>query len=190
MAEGRTVTPNSEVLRKLRLAQGWRVEDLAEEAHCSAKTIENMERGKPVYICTLQACADALKVNPEMLLAGGRDKRGISVEVQIRLAIPFELFDQSEQLISLIKTLSKIIGGEIVVNSIKAGSVIIMLGMLPDDAQKLLGAFIKGGLPPEIIGVTVDVDLHPTAKELCEIRAAKREEEVKRSGELQQAKPQ
>ncbi len=41
----RTVQPDAEAIKRLRVGKGWRVEDLAEKAICSVKTVENVEQG-------------------------------------------------------------------------------------------------------------------------------------------------
>ena len=58
----RTVRPDTEAIKRLRLGKGWRAEDLATKAICSVKTIENVERGANVYLSTLAKIAKALGV--------------------------------------------------------------------------------------------------------------------------------
>lgn len=46
----RTVTLNKSRLKRLRLQKGWTQERLAEELKCTKKTVQNWERGNPVYL--------------------------------------------------------------------------------------------------------------------------------------------
>jgi transcriptional regulator with XRE-family HTH domain len=68
--KNRTVTPDGGAIQRLRTEKGWRVEDLAEKAKCSLKTVENVERGAEVYLYTLSRLAKALGVEVPTLTAG------------------------------------------------------------------------------------------------------------------------
>jgi transcriptional regulator with XRE-family HTH domain len=48
-ASNRTAKADAEAIQRLRIEKGWRVEDLAKEARCSVKAVENVERGENVY---------------------------------------------------------------------------------------------------------------------------------------------
>jgi predicted transcriptional regulator len=63
--KNRTVRPDGEKIKRLRLDKLWRVEDLAKHAKCSVKTVENVERGANVYMFTLAKFATAFRLtNP------------------------------------------------------------------------------------------------------------------------------
>lgn len=69
MAKKRSVIPNGDAVRHARLAKGWRPEDLAGEADCSLRTVENVERSTSVYANTLASIAVALGADFQSLLA-------------------------------------------------------------------------------------------------------------------------
>lgn len=69
MAKKRSIIPNGEAVRHARLAKGWRPEDLAREADCSLRTVENVERSTSVYANTLASIAVALGADFQALLA-------------------------------------------------------------------------------------------------------------------------
>jgi predicted transcriptional regulator len=63
--KNRTVRPDGDKIKRLRLDKLWRVEDLAKHAKCSVKTVENVERGANVYMFTLAKFATAFRLtNP------------------------------------------------------------------------------------------------------------------------------
>ena len=71
---------------------------------CSVKTVENVERGANVYMFTLAKFATALNVESSSLLAGAElpvdpPKKERRIEVNLTINIPFDDFDQSDQLI-------------------------------------------------------------------------------------------
>src|SRR5437867_4425253 len=69
----RTVRPDADAIQRLRLAKGWRVEDLATKAICSVKTVANVERGtNNVYVCTLAKLAKGLGVEIMALVQGDK----------------------------------------------------------------------------------------------------------------------
>jgi len=151
-AKNRTVRPDAEAVKRLRLAKGWRVEDLAKLAKCSAKTVENVERGANVYMFTLAKFAQALGVEYQSLLpaadtAPESERQPRRFEVKITLAIPYEEFDESEQLGSLIDVLKRLMGGggDINVAGVgPGGSTIITLDMNEEDVETFILTFVKG----------------------------------------------
>src|SRR5665213_3367904 len=112
--KSRTVRPDGEKIKRLRQAKLWRVEDLARHAKCSVKTVENVERGGNVYMFTLAKFATALGVENASLIAGGEmpaesPKKERRIEVNLTISIPFDDFDQSDQLVSLIEKLTAVV---------------------------------------------------------------------------------
>jgi transcriptional regulator with XRE-family HTH domain len=146
---GRTVKPDGRAIQRLRLAKGWRVEDLARYAKCSVRTVENIERGANVYMYTLTRVAQALAVEYKVLLVGAPPLSPPSTNqrrfpVQLTIAIAFEEFDQSDQLTDFIRRLKKLIDGEdddMDVTAVDRGSVIITVEMTEEDIGKLYLAF-------------------------------------------------
>jgi transcriptional regulator with XRE-family HTH domain len=125
-ATKRTVRPDAETIKRLRLAKGWRVEDLATKAICSVKTIENIERGASVYVSTLVKIAKALGVEFVTLVPEAKPlpertdlvpineppklptQDNQNPQVQITVDVPFGNFDDSHQLIDFIKQVKQI----------------------------------------------------------------------------------
>jgi transcriptional regulator with XRE-family HTH domain len=149
----RTVRPDAEAIKRLRLEKGWRVEDLAKNAKCSVKTVENVERGANVYRFTLAKFAKELGVEYVALVAGGKPppmppRPNPNVQVQIVLSIPFDQFDESEQLGGFIEFLKQFMqgGGNINVVGVTPGSTIITLEMSFEDMVALFAAYSKGKL--------------------------------------------
>lgn len=89
MAKKRSVIPNGDAVRHARLAKGWRPEDLAREADCSLRTIENVERSTSVYANTLASIAVALGADFQSLLAKppGASHRNGSLRSKARIII-------------------------------------------------------------------------------------------------------
>ena len=111
---GRTVRPDAEAIKRLRVAKGWSVEVLADKAICSPKTLQNIENGKRVYLSTLSKIAAKLALNVEVmtLVEGGKPppeppKPPSCVQFQLVVSIPFDQFDESEQLGGFIEFLKK-----------------------------------------------------------------------------------
>jgi transcriptional regulator with XRE-family HTH domain len=145
--KNRTVTPDGRAIQCLRIEKGWRVEDLAEKAKCSLKTVENVERGANVYVYTLNKFAKALGVEVSTLMIGTEPpdppKKERCFKVQFTLEIPYEEFDESEQLVSFVAMLKQIVQAkhEITVAGVAKGSTIITLEMSMDDIKTLVSEY-------------------------------------------------
>jgi transcriptional regulator with XRE-family HTH domain len=153
----RTLPVRGETLKNLRVKKGWPVRELAKKAGCSKETIENAERGRPVYLATLAKIARALDVAVDALLADSSDLptpattnpspvRRIAFDITLR----FEMadFDESNQFGSLMMQLVRRAATQslIDINSITDGSVIIRGEMDEEDYARLLAAFREGRL--------------------------------------------
>ena len=167
--KSRTVRPDAEAIKRLRLEKGWRVEDLAAHAGCSEKTVANVERGANVYMFTLAKLAEKLGVEYGALVAGGKPapeapRPEPRVQVQIVLSIPFDQFDESEQLGGFIEFLKQVMkgGGNINVVGVAPGSTIITLEMPIQDMIALYSAY-KAGKLAEIhcIGFSPELNTEP-----------------------------
>jgi len=165
--KNRTVRPDGEAIKRLRLEKGWRVEDLATKAICSVKTVENIERGANVYVFTLAKIAKALGVEFMTLVQGGKPppeppKPESCVQVKVEVSIPFDQFDESEQLDGLITVLKGLLsgGGNIRVVGVAPGSTIITLEMTVRDMLALHSAYDEGKLA-EILCIGFTPILHP-----------------------------
>ena len=152
----RTVRPDAEAIKRLRLAKGWSVEVLADKAICSVKTLRNIEKGESVYLSTLSKIATALCVDFATLMPGGKppsDPPPLAPEsrlqVQITVSIPFAQFDESKQLCGLIDSLRQLMvggGGDIRVLNVGSGSTVITLEMTRQDVRALQSAYSEGKL--------------------------------------------
>ncbi len=152
-AKNRTVRPDAEEIRRLRLEKGWRVEDLAKHAKCSVKTVENVERGANVYMFTLAKLAKELGVEYVALVEGGKPppeppKPDPRVQVQVVFSIPFDQFDESEQLTGFMEFLKQFMkgGGNVNVVGVAPGSTIVTLEMSVQDMLALFAAYSEGKL--------------------------------------------
>jgi transcriptional regulator with XRE-family HTH domain len=147
--KNRSVAPDGKAVQRLRIEKGWRVEDLADKAKCSLKTVENVERGRNVYLYTLNKFAKALGVEPSTLMAGAAlpdpPKKERRFKVQFTLEIPFEQFDESMHLVSFLNMLRDYLQAkdEITVVGVQEGSTIITLEMSLDDIQRLIDVFVS-----------------------------------------------
>ncbi len=147
--KNRSVAPDGKAVQRLRIEKGWRVEDLADKAKCSLKTVENVERGRNVYLYTLNKFAKALGVEPSTLMAGAAlpdpPKKERRFKVQFTLEIPFEKFDESMHLVSFLNMLRDYLQAkdEITVVGVQEGSTIITLEMSLDDIQRLIDVFLS-----------------------------------------------
>jgi transcriptional regulator with XRE-family HTH domain len=151
--KNRSVKPNGEAISRLRQQKLWRVEDLAKKAQCSVKTVENVERGANVYMFTLAKFAKALEVEDYALIMEGdvppeSPKKDRRIKINVTFDIPFEEFDQSQQLVSLIELFSRLVQAKngIEVTGLMPGSTIITLEMSEADVHSLISAFMSGKL--------------------------------------------
>lgn len=147
----RTVEPDGQAIQRLRIAKGWRVEDLAKKVGCSLKTAENVERGKNVYLVTLSEFAQALGVEVTTLMKGMTapppPTKERTWEITIKLSTPFEDFDESTDLIRFMTTLMKRLGGDdMEPGGIRSGSTRITLKLTSPQIMRLLDAYQEGRL--------------------------------------------
>lgn len=167
----RSIRADGEEIKRLRIAKGWRVEDLATKAICSVKTTASIERGaKNVYINTLAKIAKALGVEPAALVAGGKPpqeppKPQNCVQVQLLFSFPFDQLDECEQLGELIEFLKKFLrggGGDFNVVGVTPGSTIITLEMSFEDMMALHAAYQQGKLAEiHCVGFTTGFNTQP-----------------------------
>ena len=119
MREG-TVEPNGDEVERLRTERGWSQEELATNADRTKRTIENIEKGKPVYRKTLAAIAAAFgpSVQVKDLLSGNDeeiDSQGASTLSQsvVRSGnappLPLLLIGREGDLIRLTDRLSRVV---------------------------------------------------------------------------------
>jgi transcriptional regulator with XRE-family HTH domain len=159
---GRTVAIDADAVKRLRIAKGWKVEDLAKKVGCSLRTATNVERGANVYLFTASNFAEALGVELKDLLCGTFEKSTTKAEqppakraihVDLKLRIPFPEFDETVDTARLMEFLSKCVNWSAQVNfvAVRDGSTIVTLQIEEHDLVELLNAFRVGNL--EEIGV-------------------------------------
>lgn len=155
--KNRTVEPDGEAIQRRRVEKGWRVEDLAQKARCSPRTVENVERGANVYLYTLSKFAQALGVEVAALMAGAAPpdppKKERVWKVMIQVSTPYEEFDESNDLVKLLQALVSRLGGEeMEPTQVRKGSTRIEVEMTLEQMVKLIEAFIHDELDDLNIG--------------------------------------
>ena len=149
--KNRTVEPDGEAIQRLRIEKGWRVEDLAEKARCSLKTVENVERGANVYLYTLRKFAQALGVEVSTLMTGAAPPplpKERSWTITIRITTPDdEAFDESTDLPRFMAKLIERLGGDdMEPRGIRRGSVNIDVEITAEQIMLLIDAYQSGRL--------------------------------------------
>jgi len=177
----RTHKPRARIdaIRHLREAKGWSQQVLAEKAIVSIKTLSSLEQGNPAQLSTFAKIAKVLDVEPATFMEGHDPVShlasdtirafGKRVEVQVKWSIPFEEFDESDGLVSLIQMLTSLIKAkhEISVVDVSPGSVNVTLEMSQEDLDSLLLAFAYNRLrETQIVSVEVLNDEYTTPENL------------------------
>lgn len=143
-----------DVIHRLKDAKGWSQERLANAAGIDPKTLSGVLAGKSFRGDTLIRIADALGVEPGVLLAGSDGdlsapaKPEPRIDVTLTIGIPFSAFDQQSQLAPLIESLTNLMKatGDIRINGINSGSVNLSLSLTPEDAKRLVATLASGKL--------------------------------------------
>ena len=149
--KNRTVAPDGPAIQRLRIAKGWRVEDLAKKARCSLKTVENVEQGANVYLYTLSKFAQALGVEASTLMAGAALPpltKERTWQITIKVSTPDdEEFDESTDLPRFMATLIERLGGnDMEPRGIRRGSVNITVEITAEQIMRLIDAYQSGRL--------------------------------------------
>jgi hypothetical protein len=152
LAKARTVKPNGEACRRMRIERGWDELAMAAKTGLTKKTIESVEAGNPCFLFTLSAFKDAFGL-PDTTPLLEPDQPipppvygGPRVRVIIRLRLPFADCDFTQWLINLINKIIVLIDptGNIEVVGVAIGSIIITLEMDANDTRKMVSAFGSG----------------------------------------------
>lgn len=153
-ANGRTVKPNGELCKSLRLQKVGDVAAMAARSGLTKKTVQSVESGRRCFVLTLQAFGDVLDLDdisqlledpyslPPPIAGGNR------VQLKLKFVLPYAECDFTEWLIRIVNVIIKVIDpmGEIEVIAIAPGSVIVTLEMNASDAKKTVSAFGSGEL--------------------------------------------
>jgi transcriptional regulator with XRE-family HTH domain len=148
---GRTVTPDGEKIQRLRIEKGWSLTRFAAKSGISERNIQRIESGKPCYLCTLAAIAQALGVECKEILVGlpPEPVPANHVQLAVKHGDKFSEFDQCDQLVALIGTLHTILGSDADVSpsSIEdGGNALLTLTMDREHLREFLIAFIDSKL--------------------------------------------
>ncbi len=166
--KNRTVEPDGVEIQRLRIEKGWRVEDLARKAGCSLKTVENVEKGENIYVYTLKRIATALDVEPSKLLIDEDDappermrKKERGWKITLEVSTPYDEFDESSDLVSLLQALMSRLGGRgIEPTGLQEGSTLIEIEMTLEQFLELAEAYADGRLDDlNIESITAPDDL-------------------------------
>jgi transcriptional regulator with XRE-family HTH domain len=157
MAKKESPRARPDVIQRLREAKGWGQQALAERAVVSLKTINSIEQGKGVLLGTIGKIAKSLGVEPSALLEGHEDEvapesnegatRRRSIDVQLKLSIPFDDYDECG-LGELLRIVTSLVNAKhpISVVDVSRGSVVLTLSMSEDDFEELVTRFCAGSL--------------------------------------------
>jgi transcriptional regulator with XRE-family HTH domain len=156
-----TFQPDLKRLDNLRIKRGWTLQQLAAKAIVSVRTLNSIRQGKSVDLTTVSKLARAFGEPLESLLVGYSPEAPVEtttprIEVQLKLSIPFEDFDEAEHLTSFIEALTKLIGAKGMVNiaDVKDGSTIVTVDVEEDDMCRLIAAYLDGRLEPlDVTGI-------------------------------------
>lgn len=130
----RTVAADADKFRKAREQSGLTVEALAKKARVSKRSVENAQKGSNVYLSTLKALTEAMRVDFSDVLPNTTTKK--YVEVVIRGDLETINHEHVQRLVTLINLL---LDGEVkMVGEPREGSIIITLEMSEADAIKLI----------------------------------------------------
>jgi len=165
----RYVIPAGDVIQLKRKERGWNTADLAAEAGCSKPTIVSIEASRQCELFTLDCIAEALAVplaqliqQPKTLDPPARHQSypAKPVELEIKVSIPPELFDQTLHLLNILKQLSNLASfqSNIIVKGIEEGSVLIRLIVSHEDAAALFLALANKGDNLNEFLASLDID--------------------------------
>jgi transcriptional regulator with XRE-family HTH domain len=147
----RTVKPDGDKVRQLRKAKGWRVEDLAEKADCTSRTVTSVEKGTAAFMYTITNIAKALGVEYQELLQQNKHSDTAAptgrASAVVSLAIDYDQFDETVHLVALVEGLSTLLGQpRIKILKIERGSTNITLELDENALSPLFKAFADGQL--------------------------------------------
>jgi transcriptional regulator with XRE-family HTH domain len=157
-AKSRTVQADGDAIRRLRRSQGWNVEDLAKQAKCSVKTVENIDKSANVYLFTLAKFAQALGVEPKDLMPASADaplpvaeatRIPNATQISFTINMHFSSLDETRWLADYLEEIVRRAGvmGQIDVRSIREGaSIVVELASSTEDAYRIAYALVESKL--------------------------------------------
>jgi transcriptional regulator with XRE-family HTH domain len=149
---------NTNEVQRLQREFGLTDERLANRAGISVVTLNKWMNGGGAFVSKIKKLADALGVQTDTIrrhdaeakVVSADGTRHTSIEIQIRVSIPYGYFEREEQLESYVSSLQSLASMQcnIIPLGIEEGSTIITLMMEPSDVMLLLRAFVVGKLKP------------------------------------------
>jgi transcriptional regulator with XRE-family HTH domain len=134
--------PDLKKIESLRIKRGLTINDFADKADISRRTLAGLSKKKAVVMSTMRSIAQALDVSVESLLPGyseNPEPKDSRVTIRIEMAIPIKSFTATQQMefTSLLKALLQSTD-QINVTSVVDGSTIVTLDMSKTDAIRLM----------------------------------------------------
>lgn len=133
----RSLRPNAKALEAIRVRMGLTLEEFAEAAGCSSRTMDNVMAGKSVLLSTVARIADKLGVTVASITEEAVAAEGPTYDVKFKLAIPYGEFDQ-ERLQLFADILARLVGGQIVDADFTKGSTIVTVPLTAEQIRQLL----------------------------------------------------
>jgi transcriptional regulator with XRE-family HTH domain len=127
-------------------------EELAAKAGCSKRTVEKLEHGGRVIFRTVRELAEALAVDRDLLIrATGESEliqKGRETDEWVEITINREMDDATpEEIQAAFAEMVRLVGKkEVRITRIREGSIICQAVWSMDDALRLAGVAVKGGL--------------------------------------------
>lgn len=153
----RTLAIKGDRLKRLRIQQGWSVEELATKAVCSVKTIQSAENSKKMYMSTITKIANALNIKAYVLLAEVNladpppppewkeiiESKERMFGFFILVNIDFKEVDESVQVPEIVNGVVEAASPQkdVYVVAVRSGSLIVCFAMVKSDVERVVGAF-------------------------------------------------
>jgi transcriptional regulator with XRE-family HTH domain len=151
LPKGRTIPINGDAVRTIRIKRKLNIDELANLAACSVKTIENIEKGgKRVYATTFDNIASALGIADYLRLMDESAGSPLSalrrrrIYVTFTMEVDFDEFDETEEIQECMEKIRQAAGmtREIGIMSIKEeNSVDVTAEMSEADTLRFVRAF-------------------------------------------------
>jgi transcriptional regulator with XRE-family HTH domain len=182
--KGRTLPISGDAVKILRVQRGWSIEELANAARCSVKTIQNVEHGARTYLSTLVKIAEAFNVPYHQLLGesaivsptpaaapADHNRKKLSITINV----DFSAFDETKHLPLFVDALRHLIAAiaDFGIGPVTEGTVVIAFEMWDDDTLATLEAFCatkldelgviatRLNLNPEVVAVMIAQEQPP-----------------------------
>ena len=163
----RTTQAIGEKIQRLRKARLWSTEELAAEAKCDAKTIQNAEASKHLYHRTLRRIADALQIEPnDIMNPTQREYDVLELTLITKLSIHVTNRNEVKKFIKSITDAAKPFYA-LHPFRIEPGSTVMSFQINRFDAVKIVNAFLDGKLDHlQVVSIAIkDEKMAPPEKQ-------------------------